>query len=66
MDIQMNLKIIEEVYELLLNAEDNGYPQWHRDPLHVAEEIVDQTGFFEDMPIEELTMYVEEAQRNNR
>ena len=60
----MDHSILAEVYELLMNAEDNGYPQWDIDPTHVAEEIVEQTGFFEDMPIEELSSYVEKAQRN--
>lgn len=43
---------LKDLYELLQNAEDNGYPQWKNDPKHVVEEIYEQTGdFYTDLEV---------------
>lgn len=43
------------ILELMINAEENGYPQWGIPPKHVAEDMFDATDVSDFYTLEELT-----------
>lgn len=50
--------IVEEIYEMLENAEENGYPVWDCSPESITEDLIEKTSIENDYTYEEIVSAV--------